>query len=509
MRTPFGFVAASFLTLALGCSDGTGPRVDPPPVQPGPPARVTTLTGDGQQGIAGGAVADSLAIRVTDADGKPVSGAAVTWAAGSGGSVSPASVRTNAAGEAKTAWTLGPAAGEQTASATVTGVPAASFRATATAGAPSASAKVRGDSQTGEAGTPLPDSLVVRVTDVNGNPVAGAAVTWAAGSGGSVSPASVRTNAAGDAKTAWTLGTTAGEHTATAAVAGSPGQVFAARATPGAAARLDKAGGDGQTGTTGAVLADPLAVRVSDAFGNLVPGATVAWQASGGGQITPATSAANAEGVARASWTLGGTIGGQSATASAAGVASPANFAATAEPADPGRADPIRLVSGTTVGKPTFPLGDTPQGGQGQPVGGLSCIETIAYHVHAHVSLFVEGVQIAIPAAIGIVDPVVRDGYAGGGSCFYWLHTHDATGIVHVEPPTQEALTLGQLFAVWGQPLESDNVAGFRGPVTVYVDGVRFRGDPRTVPFASHREITLQVGTPLAPLPSYIYPDGL
>src|SRR5687768_6165606 len=59
---------------------------------------------------------------------------------------------------------------------------------------------------------------------------------------------------------------------------------------------------------------------------------------------------------------------------------------------EPGPGPDIQLARATTVGRPYYPPGNWPQGGQGQPVGGVSCIITNpppAYHVHAHVSLFV------------------------------------------------------------------------------------------------------------------------
>ncbi|CAN5861607.1 hypothetical protein BH23GEM3_BH23GEM3_07470 [soil metagenome] len=181
------------------------------------------------------------------------------------------------------------------------------------------------------------------------------------------------------------------------------------------------------------------------------------------------------------------------------------------EPDDPPLAEPVQLTPGTTVGSQRFPIGNTERGGQGEPVSGVGCLETIAYHRHAHLSLFVEGERVAIPAAVGITNPVMQDGFAFGpaGSCLYWAHTHDASGFIHIEPPSTDIIvTLGQFFDIWGHPLAADNVAGFRGPVFVYVDGVRFRGDPRTIPFTQHGHIALYVGTPLPPIPTYIFPAG-
>jgi hypothetical protein len=179
-----------------------------------------------------------------------------------------------------------------------------------------------------------------------------------------------------------------------------------------------------------------------------------------------------------------------------------ANGPTETEP-DPEPLAPVDLVEGTTLGVEHFPLGNTQTGGQGEPVSGVGCIDEIDLHYHAHVSLFVEGERIALPPAIGIVDPVLENGFVESGTCFYWLHTHDATGLIHIEPPTDDDLTLGQLFDVWGQTLSAHEVAGFEGTVSVFVDGERYEGDARDIVFTSRKHISLQVGRPLAPPPLY------
>ena len=172
---------------------------------------------------------------------------------------------------------------------------------------------------------------------------------------------------------------------------------------------------------------------------------------------------------------------------------------------DPQTLPPVGITEGSTLGAETFPPGNTAAGGQGGVISGIDCVGTVVRHIHAHVSLFVEGDRKAIPAAIGITDPFFRDDYVIGGDCWYWLHTHDATGIVHIEPPNNADYTLGQLFDVWGQPLSESNVAGFAGEVSVFVDGVRHTGDPRAIVLTSRRHISLQVKRPLAPIPMYTF----
>jgi len=161
---------------------------------------VYLVSGNGQSGSVGTALADSLVVRVTDAYGNVVTGASVVWATTGGGSVSPAGTTTGANGLAATRRTLGPAAGPQGATATAAGLKGSPvlFALTATAGAPAGLLKVSGDNQGGPAGAALADSIVVRVVDGDGNGVPGRAVAFAiAGGGGSVSPTSVTSDANG------------------------------------------------------------------------------------------------------------------------------------------------------------------------------------------------------------------------------------------------------------------------------------------------------------------------
>ncbi|HET6386969.1 MAG TPA: hypothetical protein VFJ58_26575 [Armatimonadota bacterium] len=167
-----------------------------------------------------------------------------------------------------------------------------------------------------------------------------------------------------------------------------------------------------------------------------------------------------------------------------------------------------QLQQGGVVGKVELPTGDTAQGGHGETIDGIvSEIPQTGYHIHAHLSLYVNGQQIAIPEAIGIVNPInEQNGFVEEGDSFYWLHTHDATGIIHVEAPGPGTYTLGQFFDIWGQPLSSTNVAGFQGPVTAMVQGLPYTGDLRAITFIPHQQITLEVGTPVVTPPLYAFP---
>jgi hypothetical protein len=173
---------------------------------------------------------------------------------------------------------------------------------------------------------------------------------------------------------------------------------------------------------------------------------------------------------------------------------------------------PIPLVQGTQVGVSMFEPGDTPKGGNGQPVDGIdgSSREMLAVHIHAHLALFSKGQQIAVPYGIGIVGPFhANNGFVGMGSGIYWLHTHDATGIIHVESPDARTYTLGQFFDIWGEPLDTHSVAGLQGAVRAYVDGKLYKGNPRDIVLTAHRQITLEVGSPIVTPPEYVFPSGL
>lgn len=146
----------------------------------------------------------------------------------------------------------------------------------------------------------------------------------------------------------------------------------------------------------------------------------------------------------------------------------------------------------------------------GRPVDGITCrptmLQTEKYHVHVHLDIFVNGVQMRVPAGAGIVAPRIYEPAPGGvfvdnstSSCLYWLHVHANDGIIHIEAPYAGNFTLGQFFDIWGQPLGPDQVGPARGPVTAFVDGRRFAGNPRNIALRSQSVLQLDVGTPVVP----------
>lgn len=123
-----------------------------------------------------------------------------------------------------------------------------------------------------------------------------------------------------------------GTATITATVDGvSVSRVVTVRQAPD---ELVVAGGNGQSGAAGAVLPQPVKVRVTDAGGRGVAGAEVAWTiASGGGSVSASRSATDASGIAEVDWTLGSAAGANTLVASVAGL-TPVTFTATATATD-------------------------------------------------------------------------------------------------------------------------------------------------------------------------------
>jgi hypothetical protein len=136
----------------------------------------------------------------------------------------------------------------------------------------------------------------------------------------------------------------------------------------------------------------------------------------------------------------------------------------------------------------------------------LSPTEGTAVHIHQHLDLYVDGRKVLVPAGIGI-DPAV--GYAP-------LHTHDPSGVIHVESPTVRTYTLGAFFAVWGVRFTPGCLGGYctggGRQLRVFVDGRAYRGDPTTLALAAHQELVVAFGTAAqlpSPIPStHQFPPG-
>jgi hypothetical protein len=124
------------------------------------------------------------------------------------------------------------------------------------------------------------------------------------------------------------------------------------------------------------------------------------------------------------------------------------------------------------------------------PVGNIQCdaAEQLAFHNHAHLSIYIDGKNVSLPAQVGITN-----------NCFYWLHTHDTTGVIHMEAPKPVKLTLGTFLQLWRDQFSrlqyQDQLSSTTG-WTVYIDGKPYNGDFNKIELKSHELITLAYNSP-------------
>jgi hypothetical protein len=288
------------------------------------------------RGPAGSALPEPVAIRVADTAGVALTDLPVSWIALDLGAVEPLGDRTDSLGGARARWTLGPKTGPQRLRVQVgnpRSMPPTTLTASALAGAPAVMAVVSGDKQEGTVGTVLRRPVVVRVTDVNGNPVEAASVA-AAPTAGIVGDATMTTDARGQAAISWTLGRQAGGQRLALSV-GERGIAASvtARAAPGAAANVEIQAPP-SAGTAGRALPKTITALVTDAYGNPVPDVLTLFTVSAG-TVSAARVMTNDKGLAPTRWTLGPKTGPHTLTAAVRGTA--AKTALTVQAAAPRR----------------------------------------------------------------------------------------------------------------------------------------------------------------------------
>ena len=128
---------------------------------------------------------------------------------------------------------------------------------------------------------------------------------------------------------------------------------------------------------------------------------------------------------------------------------------------------------------------------RGRAIGlSVAPMEGTARHFHTHLDILVDGRPVAVPAGLGI---------APSGREMSELHTHDTTGILHIEAPTTgKRYVLGQLFTEWNVRLDATDLGELRTgdgrTLTAYVDGRKQSGDPATIELTAHREIAMVYG---------------
>lgn len=113
-----------------------------------------------------------------------------------------------------------------------------------------------------------------------------------------------------------------------------------------------------------------------------------------------------------------------------------------------------------------------------------------AYHVHAALRVYVNGKQIPVPANIGI-EPEATS--------LASLHTHDASGVIHIESSEKYPFTLGQFFTIWGVKFTSTQLGSYvahgGNMLAVYVNG-KLVANPAGYVMNPHDDIVVGYGKP-------------
>ena len=114
-----------------------------------------------------------------------------------------------------------------------------------------------------------------------------------------------------------------------------------------------------------------------------------------------------------------------------------------------------------------------------------------SYHIHAHLAIYVNGQPVTIPANVGIsfADQLESP-----------MHTHDTSGIIHVEASQpSDAFTLGAFFDIWGVKFTATQIGAYKDTnektVQVYIDGKPVP-DPARYVLRPHDETVVGYGTP-------------
>jgi len=304
-----------------------------------PASAIALVAGTNQRALAGKALPQAVVVRATNKRGTAAAGKRVTFRVPDGqGSVEPVTAVTDADGRARTAWTLGADPGRQTLFASVENVDSA-LPIVAEADPVAANTRVTAlvERLTGKAGEELPDSVAIRVTDSTGRVLPDVPVRWSLVDGGNLDSASSRTDSLGVASARWVLARKTGTQRLRAQVGIASGLgispvTLTASALAGAASSVSVTAGDNQKAPAGAELGKAIVLRVVDANGSGVGGASITVSPSGG-TLSDTLLTTDSLGVARTHWTMGHSAGDYTLAVHVEGVKKLLKLTARATPA--------------------------------------------------------------------------------------------------------------------------------------------------------------------------------
>jgi hypothetical protein len=178
----------------------------------------------------------------------------------------------------------------------------------------------------------------------------------------------------------------------------------------------------------------------------------------------------------------------------------------TAQRGEPGTVAPMRtLICCAIAALVPTPIGRGPLYHPPAAAHAACRAAPLRQGVRVHLELFANKRVVVIPAAIGVRGARLRLGNVVAADCRAPIRTLDPTGVVWLDRAGER---LGSVFAVWGQPLAPARLAGFRGTVSVYVNGASRRGDPRRLVLHDGDEVVLEVGGFVPPHVSFTFPPS-
>jgi serine/threonine protein kinase len=173
------------------------------------------------------------------------------------------------------------------------------------------------------------------------------------------------------------------------------------------------------------------------------------------------------------------------------------------------------LLTWLFISNATSPQGNAVFQPDYPPIDGVYCdqLEQTAYHHHVLLTIYIDDQQVTVPADVGLA------GNASSPTCYYWLHTHDTTGIVHIEAPSSGSDTLKNFLDIWQSFANSNSTITYPSQLAssagwaIYIDGKQVNKDFNHIDISSnaawHELITIMYNSPSArPVTTYAWPAG-
>lgn len=126
------------------------------------------------------------------------------------------------------------------------------------------------------------------------------------------------------------------------------------------------------------------------------------------------------------------------------------------------------------------------------------------FHIHAHLTVIIDGQEQTVPKNTGIT-----------ATCMHSLHTHDDTGIIHIESPVKHDFTLAGFFHIWNTSFSAteifDHTVSADKQLKLFVDGQEVTTAEKTV-MEDRKSYVIMYGdakTPLTPPANYQFPASI